>query len=39
MPGAHFSVQNFIGSGLKLSVAWAIRLTDLVHRNKGCCFQ
>ena len=39
MPGAHFSVQNFVGSRLKLSAVRDISLTDLLHRNKDCCLQ
>ena len=40
MPGAHFSVQIFIGGRLGLSAVWAISLADLLHRNiKGCYLQ
>ena len=39
MPGAHFILQNFIGSRLKLSVVCDISLTDLLHRNKDYCLQ
>ena len=37
-PAANFSGQNFIGSRIKLSVAWAINLTDLIHKNIGLLF-
>ena len=37
MPDAYLSVQNLIGSSLKLTAAWAISVVDLLHRNKGCC--
>ena len=40
MPGAHFSIQKYIGSRLGLSAVWPIRLVDLLHGNiKGCCLQ
>ena len=39
MSGAHFSVQNYIGSRLELSAVWAITHADLLHKNiKGCFF-
>ena len=40
MPGAHLSVQNYIGFRLGLSAACAINLTNLLRRIiKGCCLQ
>ena len=39
MPVAQFSVQNFIGSKLKLNTDWVVSLADLLHRNKGCFSQ
>ena len=40
MSGAHFSVQNYIGSRLELRTVWAITHADLLHKNiKGCCLQ
>ena len=38
IPAANFSVQNFIGSRLKLSAAWAVSFADLHHRNIGLLF-
>ena len=31
MPVAHFSVQSFIGSKIKLNADWVISLADLLH--------
>ena len=33
MSSAHFNVQNYIGSGLKLSAIWAITHADLFHKK------
>ena len=38
MPGTKFSVENLIGSRLKLSAAWAISLADFLRRNMGLLF-
>ena len=33
MSGAYFSVQNYIGTRLKLRAVWVEILADFVHRN------
>ena len=35
MLGAHFSVQNYIGSRLELSASWGINHADLLQKKRA----